>query len=218
MKIFAVSGSPRKKNNTAALIKEALKGVASVNPKAETETIHLYDLQYSGCISCFSCKKLGGKHYGQCKVKDDLKPVLGVLAQADGLILASPLYFAGLTGEMRSFMERLLFPYFVYDAEHSSLAPKRIPIAFIYNMGAPEHIMLDRKYPESLSRLEFFIEKVYTKPKVMYSCDTYQFDDYSKYKSDCFSEQAKAKHRAEQFPKDLKAAFDLGVAVASEAK
>ena len=214
MIFFAVNGSPRLKNNTTALLKECINGVISVKPKAKTDIINLYKLNYSGCISCFACKKLGGKSYGRCKINDDLKPVLRALGQAEGLIFGSPIYLANVTGAMRSFMERLLFPYYVYDEARSSLAPKKMPTAFIYTMGVNKKTMLERQYHEQLGSLELFIGKILSKPKVMYSCDTYQFDDYAKYKADGFSEPAKAKHRAEQFPIDLKEAFDLGAAMA----
>jgi len=72
MKIIAFNGSPRKKWNTATLLQNALDGAASKG--AETELIHLYDLNYKGCISCFACKTLGGKSYGKCAVHDDLTP------------------------------------------------------------------------------------------------------------------------------------------------
>jgi len=217
MKFFAVNGSPRKKNNTAELLKECLNGVVSVLPEAQTELINLYKLDYSGCISCFACKKLGGKSYGRCKIKDELREVLRALAHADGIIFGSPVYFAGITGAMRSFLERLLFPYYVYDNARTSLAPKKMPTAFIYTMGATKEAMLERKYPERLGDMESFMEKVFSKPAVLYCCNTYQFDDYAKYKTDCFSEPAKARHRERQFPKDLKQAFAIGAAVARAA-
>ena len=214
MKFFAINGSPRRKNNTMALLKACLKGVLSERPKAETEIINLYTLHYSGCTSCFACKKPAGKSYGKCKVKDELGAVLRTLARADGLIFGSPIYFSNITGEMRSFLERLLFQYFVYDDLLSSLAPKKMPTAFIYTVGAPKQVMLEWKYPELLAGMEFIVEKVFSKPAVLYSCDTYQFDNYAEYKADRFSEPAKAKHRAEQFPTDLKEAFDIGAAMA----
>ncbi|SPF52384.1 hypothetical protein SBF1_5670010 [Candidatus Desulfosporosinus infrequens] len=54
MKIIAINGSPRKKWNTDILLNKALEGAASQG--AETELIHLYDLNYKGCISCFACE------------------------------------------------------------------------------------------------------------------------------------------------------------------
>ena len=54
MKVIAVNGSPRKEWNTAAMLEKALAGAADQG--AETELIHLYDLKYTGCTSCFACK------------------------------------------------------------------------------------------------------------------------------------------------------------------
>jgi hypothetical protein len=56
------------------LLEKAVEGAKSVG--AEAELIHLYDLDFKGCISCFACKTLGGKSYGRCAVKDGLAPVL----------------------------------------------------------------------------------------------------------------------------------------------
>ena len=105
MKIYAINGGPRKKFNTVKLLQAALDGAAAApcSEAEETEMIHLYDLNYKGCVSCFSCKRLGGKSYGHCAVKDDLAPVLEKLSQADGLIFGSPIYFGNVTGMMRSF-------------------------------------------------------------------------------------------------------------------
>ena len=61
---------------------------------AETELIHLYDLKYTGCTSCFACKIIGGKSYGKCAVNDDLLPVLRRIEEADALILGSPVFLA----------------------------------------------------------------------------------------------------------------------------
>ena len=136
MLVIAVNGSPRKKWNTATLLEHALKG--AVSKGAKTELVHLYDLDYKGCISCFSCKKKGGKSYGKCAVKDGLTPLLEKIAVLDALILGSPIYFGTVTGEMRSFMERLLFPYFTYTMPPESLFPKKMPTAFIYTMNVTD--------------------------------------------------------------------------------
>jgi multimeric flavodoxin WrbA len=59
MNVMAFNGSPKKKWNTATLLEKALEGAASQG--AETELIHLYDLDFKGCISCFACKTRGVK-------------------------------------------------------------------------------------------------------------------------------------------------------------
>ena len=112
MKVMALNGSPRKEWNTATLITKALEGAASQG--AETELIHLYDLDFKGCMSCFACKTRGGESYGKCAIEDDLAPILQRAAEADAIILGSPFYFGTVSGEMRSFMERLMFPYLAY--------------------------------------------------------------------------------------------------------
>ena len=58
MNILAINGSPRKKWNTATLLEKALEGAAAQG--ATTELVHLYDLDYKGCTSCFACKMIDG--------------------------------------------------------------------------------------------------------------------------------------------------------------
>jgi multimeric flavodoxin WrbA len=119
LKVLAINGSPRKKWNTATLLQNALEGAASRG--AETELVHLYDHSYTGCTSCFACKLKGGKSYGKCAVQDELTPVLEKIPDVNALILGFPIYFGTVTGMMRSFMERLLFPYLVYTNPPTSL-------------------------------------------------------------------------------------------------
>ena len=124
MNVIAINGGPRKKWNTAMMLEKALEGAASKG--AGTELIHLYDLEYKGCISCFACKKRGGDNYGRCGVKDDLTAVFAEIEKADALILGSPIYFGDVTGALRSFLERLLFQYHVYTMPRQSLFSKKI--------------------------------------------------------------------------------------------
>ena len=220
MKIYAINGGPRKKHNTVKLLQAALDGAAAApcGEAVETEMIHLYDLTYKGCVSCFSCKRKGGKSYGHCAVKDDLTPLLEKFAQADGLIIGSPIYFGNVTGMLRSFLERLMFPFFVYDKDYSSLAPKRMPTAFIYAMNVSSAEMEQYGYLQNLKGMETFVGRLFGEPKVLHACNTYQFDDYSKYECERFSESEKAAHRAVQFPKDLEAARKIGAAMVAAGK
>jgi multimeric flavodoxin WrbA len=216
MKVYAINGSPRKNNNTSTLLQKALDGVkeAVKDKEIETEIINIYDFNYTGCKSCFACKRLEGKSYGKCALKDDIREVLEKLSQADGLIFGSPVYMGTITGQLQSFLVRLLFPYQVYDKNLSSIAPKKMPTAFIYTMGCPEELMEKANYKLLIfNRLESSIERIFTKPQVMYCNDTYQFDDYSKYESTLFSEEAKAAHRKLQFPLDCQKAFEIGASL-----
>ena len=71
-------------------------------------------------------------------MKDELTPVLEGLKDADAVILGSPIYLGNSTGEMRSFMERYIFPYIVYSIDTQTYYPKNIPVGFIYTMGVNE--------------------------------------------------------------------------------
>ncbi|MBU3199859.1 flavodoxin family protein [Clostridium estertheticum] len=215
MKVYAINGSPRKNKNTATLLQKALEGVkeAAKDKEIETEIINLYDLNYTGCKSCFACKRLGGVSYGKCAVKDDIQEVLEKVSQADGIVFGSPIYLGTITGQLQSFIERLIFPYLVYDGNYSTISPKKMPTAFIYTMNAPEEVMNKLGYLKTFDHIESTIEHIFTKPLVMYSNNTYQFDDYSKYKSNAFSEEAKAAHRKIQFPLDCQKAFELGASL-----
>lgn len=133
MKVMAINGSPRKNKNTATLLTKALEGASSCG--AETELIHLYDQNYKGCVSCFACKLKNGKSYGKCALKDDLTPILEKVSNANAIIFGSPIYLHSVTGAMRSFLERLIFQYLVYDTNHSSLFKRKIPAGFIYTMN-----------------------------------------------------------------------------------
>lgn len=213
MNVIAINGSPRKNWNTAALMNKLLEGAASRG--AETELIHLYDLEYKGCISCFSCKRKGGEH-GRCAMKDDLTPVLERLRSADAIAFSSPIYYSNITSGIWALLERFLFSNSIYSAEVPTLYPKKIPSAFVYTMNVPEEQAKQIGYPEKMNYHENSIARTLGKPmEVLYCYNTYQFTDYSKYESSIFSEEAKAKQKAEQFPIDCQNAFDLGVRLVS---
>lgn len=213
MYVLAVNGSPRKNWNTAILLNKALEGAAAEG--AETELIHLYDLTFKGCISCFGCKLKGGKSYGQCALKDGLTPLLEKAENADAIILGSPIYLSNVTGEMRSFIERLAFQYLVYDANYSSLFKRKIPVGFIYTMNVTEDRMKDMGYMQNLGGTEMVMARIFGSSESLYVNDTYQFADYSKYVVTAFNEVDKAKRRKEIFPVDCEKAFAMGKRFAS---
>ncbi len=213
MKVIAFNGSPRKKWNTATLLEKALEGAASQS--AETKLIHLYDLNFSGCMSCFSCKTKGGKSYGKCALKDELTPILERIEEADALILGSPIYLGTATGEMRSFMERLIFPYLTYTDPLNTLFPKKINTGFIYTMNLTEERMKEF-CGQHLGINEMFLQRIFGASESLLSFDTYQFKDYSKVVADRFHPEKKTKRRKEIFPNDCEKAFEMGVRFAKK--
>ena len=208
-KIYAINGSPRKNGNTAQLLQKTLEGAASAG--AEVKLIQLADLNFSGCRSCFACKKLANPS-SSCILKDDLAETLKELLHADGIIMGSPIYFGAETGLYRNFLERLFFPMLRYTNPPSSRAEKRIDFGFIYTMNVPENLMDEygyNAYLQSQSQtpgLIFNSRNIYT----LYACDTHQFDDYSKYECTLFDAGHKAQMRNTQFVSDLAKAFEMG--------
>ena len=215
MKVMAFNGSPRKNWNTATLLNHALEGAASQG--AETELIHLYDYNYKGCKSCFSCKLKDGKSYGKCSVNDDLKPIFNRIEEVDAIILGSPIYLGDLTGGMRSFLERLLFQYAVYDTKYSTLFKKKIPTGLICTMNLNESEIEEMGYKQTIeSTTGKFMKWVFGASELMCVTDTYQFDDYSKYIVSRFDVEKKAIRRSQEFPRDCQKAFEMGVRFAQQ--
>ena len=208
MKVMAVNGSPRRAWNTATMLAKALEGAASQG--AETELVHLYDLNFKGCMSCFACKTIGGESYAKCAIDDDLAPILQRAAEADAIILGSPFYFGTVSGEMRSFMERLLFPYLAYSGPPRSLFPRKIKTGFIYTMNAPEAAMEPSGQEGRVTQNERLLGMLFGVSESLCSFETWQFEDYSKVVSDLFDVEARAKRREEVFPQDCEKAFDMG--------
>lgn len=216
MRVIAINGSPRRKWNTATLLEKALEGAASEG--AETEIIHLYDLNFKGCTSCFACKLINGKSYGKCAMSDELTSVLEKLRDADAVILGSPIYLSNCTGEMRSFMERYMFPFMVYSADRKSLYPKNIPIGYIYTMNIKEEHCEVSGISKLIELNEMLASIICGYSESLCSTDTYQFDDYSKYVADSYYGEEKAKRRKEVFPQDCEKAFEMGVRFVSRQK
>jgi multimeric flavodoxin WrbA len=212
MKIIAINGSPRKKWNTAILLEQALEGAGSQG--AETELIHLYDLNFKGCISCFACKTKGGKSYGKCGMRDELTPVLERMNSVDAFILGSPIYFGAATGEMRCFMERLLFPNLAYSNPPRSLFGRKINTGFIYTMNVSEDRIRDFG-GQHIDINRFALGMVFGACESLLSFETLQFEDYSKIVSDLFDVEERAKRRQEVFPQDCRTAFEMGARLAS---
>jgi multimeric flavodoxin WrbA len=206
--VIAINGSPRKNWNTAMLLEEALKGAASKG--ADTELIHLYDLDFTGCTSCFACKLKDGKNYGRCAVQDELTPVLDTIHDADALILGSPIYFGTVTGEMKSFMERLLFPYLQYTSPPTTLFKRKIPTAFIYTMNVSEHQMKAVQYPVHIGSNEAILARTFGQAETLCSFETLQFEDYSKIVFTYTDPEARKERRRTVFPEDCRKAIALG--------
>lgn len=212
MKAIFINGSPRKNWNTHQVLESAMKGAQTAG--AETELVHLYDMEFNGCMSCFACKLKNSKTEGVCAIHDELRPILEKCKEADVIVLGSPIYYSSVTGTMRSFMERLMFPAGSYELDENC-KPKYYfkngkRTAMIYTMNVPAESLSDWRYRDILNPNAMCMKMIFGYCEELFVCNTYQFNDYSKYAFNLFKEEDKARYRKEHFPIDLQNAFNLG--------
>ena len=105
MKVIGFNGSARKKGNTVC----SLNTVFGELEKAgiETEMIHVGKEKIRGCIACYGCSENQDE---ACMIKDDpVNEWIQKMKEADGILLGSPVYFSGVAGTMKSFLDRAFF-------------------------------------------------------------------------------------------------------------
>ena len=203
-KIMIIDGGPRRNFNTASMLQKFAEGASSVSNEIEVKTVRLYGLDYKGCMSCMACK-IKGKASNVCKFKDALTPVLEEIAEADGLVLGSPIYFGDVTGQMRAFLERLAFPWLSYN-DYSMTAPKRMPVVLVETMnGLP-----DRNNSQGYGSMEYCLKAALGEPERLIAYNTYQVKNYDRFELASFSEEAKRQYREEHWEQDLQKAFEAG--------
>ena len=124
MKVIAINGSPRKDGNTAT----ALKAMAEELERQgiDVEIIDVGHRQIHGCTACGYCATSEGRH---CVFHDDIvNETADKMREADGFILGSPTYYAGIAGTMKSFLDRVFYTsgrYFKYKVATSVTAARR---------------------------------------------------------------------------------------------
>ena len=219
MKAVVVNGSARKNWNTAQLCRESARGLEEAG--FETELINLCDYAFKGCVSCYGCHLKTSMDKHLCFYRDDLTPILEKLLEADVIILSSPVFYGEVSGQIRSLMERMLFPLDTYYAEDGKRVLKRnkkVPTGFIFTMNATKEQMTHYHMNENLHRSANALSGIYGIPcEELYSCDTLQFTDYSRYTVNIFDPDHKKEHHDQQFPIDLANAYEMGKRLAEKA-
>ena len=99
MKVLGIAGSPRRGGNTDTILEQALEGARSAG--AETEIIVISDLDIAPCLHCDGCLA-----EGTCVIQDDMQSVYPKLREADLIIVASPMFFMGLTAQTKALIDR----------------------------------------------------------------------------------------------------------------
>ena len=104
MKVIAFNGSPRKDGNTSRLINHVFKSIEAEG--IDTEVIQVGGKVFHGCAACYQCSV---KKNNQCVQDDEVNGWIGKMIEADGIILASPTYFADITPELKALIDRAGF-------------------------------------------------------------------------------------------------------------
>ena len=134
MKIVSVLGSPRKNGNSVYIANKIMD--MAEEKGYEKQSFYLNDLVFKGCQACLACKH-GAE---ECVIKDDLKPALEAVKNADILIMASPIYFGEVSGQLKCFIDRtysFLKPNYLTDKDCSRLAPGK-KVVFVLTQGQPD--------------------------------------------------------------------------------
>ena len=202
--LVAVNAGPRVKWNTDTLIMEAVKGAEAHG--AAVQKFDLFRLErYTGCISCFGCKK--EKFKGHCICKDGLTPVLDAIREADGLIIGSPNYLGELTASFRALYERLIFQNLTYTLEKPCCNEHMIPVLLIMTSNAP-----DTMYSGLLSNYQQTLSRFVGPTEILVCGDTLQLKDYdtTDWPWTMFDPEAKKKRHETVFPEECKKAYASG--------
>jgi multimeric flavodoxin WrbA len=134
-KVLILIGSPRKNGSTAILAAEAER--ALTDQGIATETVFLNDLKIRGCQACYWCKK---NDVADCAVKDDMQRVHKLVQESDGLIVASPIYFSGVTSQTKAWLDRM-FPYISMNLVPKLPASKKV--SFIFTQNQPDERLFE---------------------------------------------------------------------------
>ncbi len=147
MKLVAILGSPRPQGNSAFLAREVVARLTAGG--ASAQVFELNRLQFTGCQACGACKTTADA----CVLEDDFTPIYQAVRQADVVLLASPVYFGDLSGQLKCFWDRF---YAFGNPDFSSRLPAGKTSIFILTQGAPPAEMFDDIHPRYERWLKMF--------------------------------------------------------------
>lgn len=124
MRILVLNGSPRPQGNTKKMISAFKAGVDSVGH--QVDVIDVCRRKIAGCLACEYCHT---QKNGVCIQKDDMQEVYDLLQETDMLVLASPIYYHGLSGQLKCTIDRF------YSVAYPQKPPKLKKIAMFLSSG-----------------------------------------------------------------------------------
>lgn len=142
MNVVTLLGSPRAQGNSATIARHIEATAAGLG--AATRSFELNRLDYRGCQACYACKK-GAE---SCVLKDDLTAVFAAVADADLIVLASPVYYGEITSQLKGFIDRTyawLKPDYLSNPQPSRLSPKKL--IMVLTQGHPDETLFADIFP-----------------------------------------------------------------------
>ena len=124
MRILVLNGSPRPKGNTKGMVEAFREGAVSAGH--HVDVMDVCRLKVNGCIACEYCHTKG---HGSCVQKDDMQQIYNLLNETEMLVLASPIYYHGITGQLKCVIDRF------YSAAYPTKPPHLKKAAMILSSG-----------------------------------------------------------------------------------
>lgn len=132
MKIIGIYGSPRPQSNSRVLVDTVLSAAAEKG--AQTETFDLNAMNIKGCQACFTCHKNPDDY---CVQKDDMTALYKAVAEADAVVIGTPIYMAQAAAQTILFLNRLYALMYVTETGASAFKIDPKKVVTIYAQGAP---------------------------------------------------------------------------------
>ena len=124
MRILVLNGSPRPNGNTKGMVEAFREG--AVTAGHQVDVVDVCRLKIGGCLACESCHTKGN---GSCVQKDDMQEVYALLKEAEMLVIASPIYYHGISGQLKCVIDRF------YAAAYPTKPPHLKKVAMILSSG-----------------------------------------------------------------------------------
>ena len=127
MRILVLNGSPRPKGNTKQMVDAFREGAESAGHKVDV--VDVCRKKIAGCLACEYCHTKGN---GACVQKDDMQEIYSLLGETDMLVIASPIYYHGVSGQLKCALDRF------YSAAYPRKPRNLKKVAMILSSGDPE--------------------------------------------------------------------------------
>ena len=190
MKVLGIYASPRKGGNSDRLLDRALEGARSAG--ADVARVYARELNMCGCIECGGCDETG-----QCVVQDDMQSVYPLLRESDVVILSSPIFFYGLTAQVKALIDRgqALWARKILQKDHEETKGFHRGKGYLIAVGATRGRNL---FEGAILTAKYFFDAL----------------DMS-YEGGIFFRRLEKKDAAKENPEALQEAFTLGVKAVS---